>query len=122
MLTLASTQSHPPQTLGDFVWVDLNPRQGDEQSGHRPALVLSPKSYNQRTGLCILCPATRQNKGYPFEVACPTDDDPNGVMLADHVRSVDWRARRARLIDRVEQEVLDEVVARLEALIIDPDS
>jgi mRNA interferase MazF len=103
----------------DFIWVELSPRQGHEQSGHRPALVLSPKSYNRRMGLCV---ATRQSKGYAFEVACPTDDEQDSVILADHVRSVDWRVRRARLIHRVDQETLDEVVARLEAIIIDPDA
>jgi mRNA interferase MazF len=107
---------------GDFVWVDLNPRQGHEQSGHRPALVLSPKSYNRRTGLCVLCPATRQGKGYAFEVANPTDAEPHSVILADHVRCVDWRVRNVGFIHQVKSPVLDEVIAKLEALIIAPDA
>ena len=106
---------------GDFIWIDLSPHRGHEQAGHRPALVLSPKSYNRRTGLCILCPATRQEKGYAFEVTHHTGDADRGVILADHVRCVDWRTRRARRIGHVLPEVLNEVVARLSALIIHPD-
>jgi mRNA interferase MazF len=106
---------------GDFVWIDLNPRQGREQSGHRPALVISPKVYNRKTSLCVVCPATRQAKGYPFEVPVHTADGFASVILADHVRSVDWKMRRVRPIEKVPAEVLDEVVGRLEALLINPD-
>jgi len=107
---------------GDLVWIDLNPRQGHEQAGHRPALVLSPKSYNRRTGLCLVCPATRQSKGYAFEVTTRMPDGSESVILADHVRCVDWRIRRVKRIQRIPSVVLQEVVARLEALIIDPDA
>jgi mRNA interferase MazF len=106
---------------GDFVWIDLNPRQGREQSGHRPALVISPKAYNRKTSLCVVCPATRQAKRYPFEVAIRTADGSTSVVLSDHVRSVDWRQRRARKIETVSDAVLNEVVGRLEALLINPD-
>ena len=106
---------------GDFVWINLNPQQEHEQAGHRPALVLSPKSYNRKTGLCIICPGTRQAKGYAFEVDSLISGEPEGVILADHVRCVDWRARGARRIRRVAPEVLEEVVAKLEALIINPE-
>ena len=106
---------------GDYVWIDLKPHHGHEQGGHRPALVLSPKSYNKKTGLCVICAATRQVKGYAFEVPGPTVNGPQGVILADHVRCVDWRARRVRLITRAPADVLGEVVARLESLIINPD-
>ncbi|NJO39085.1 MAG: endoribonuclease MazF [Rhizobiales bacterium] len=105
---------------GDLVWIQLNPRTGHEQSGHRPALVLSPASYNRKTGLCIVCPTTRQVKGYAFEVPVAAPDV-DGVILADQIRCVDWRARRAELIRQVEPEVLAEVVARLEALLVDPE-
>lgn len=106
---------------GDFVWIDLNPRQGREQSGHRPALVISPKAYNRKTSLCVICPATRQAKGYPFEVPVHTADGVTSVILVDHVRSVDWKTRRARRIETVPGEVLEEVIGRLEALLINPD-
>lgn len=106
---------------GDFVWIDLNPRQGHEQAGHRPALVISPKAYNSKTGLCVFCPATRQKKGYPFEVEIHTEDGSTSVILADHVRCVDWRQRRVRRIETVSRDTLDEVIGRLEALLINPD-
>jgi mRNA interferase MazF len=102
---------------GDFIWIDLYPRTGHEQSGHRPALVLSPKSYNRKTGLCIICPATRQAKGYAFEVAIVDDKNQTSVILADHVRSVDWKMRKAQFILSVSREVIEEVVAKLETLI-----
>lgn len=102
---------------GDFIWIDLYPRAGHEQAGRCPALVLSPKSYNRKTGLCIVCPATRQAKGYAFEVKVTDNELQTSVVLADHVRCVDWRVRNAQRIQRVGREVLDEVVAKLEALI-----
>ncbi|MBI4604482.1 MAG: endoribonuclease MazF [Planctomycetes bacterium] len=105
---------------GDFVWIDLSPRLGHEQAGRRPALVLSPSAYNRKTGLCILCPATRQVKGYPFEVRLPDPAGSPAAILADHVRCVDWRVRDARLIRRVPPEVLEEAAAKLEALIVNP--
>lgn len=106
---------------GDFVWIDLHPRQGREQSGHRPALVISPKSYNRNTSLCVICPATRQAKGYPFEVLLQNADGSTSVILADHVRSVDWRQRRAKKIQTVSATVLAEVIELLDALLISPD-
>jgi mRNA interferase MazF len=105
---------------GDFVWIDLNPRKGHEQAGQRPALVLSPQSYNRKTGLCVVCPATRQAKGYAFEVKIVAGTAVEGVILADHVRSVDWRVRNLRRIRRVSDGILAEVVAKIAALIIDP--
>lgn len=107
---------------GDFVWLNLDPRTGHEQAGHRPVLVLSPASFNRRSGLCIVCPATSRPKGYAFEVPHPDADDPNTVILSEHVRCVDWRTRGVRLIHRVPMEVLEEVVAKLDALIINPEA
>lgn len=107
---------------GDFVWIDLNPRHGHEQSGRRPALVLSPLSYNRKTGLCVICPATRHAKSYAFEVSNPMPDGTTSVILSDHVRCVDWQARQIQFIDQVAPGVLQDVVAKLEALIIDPDA
>lgn len=103
---------------GDFVWIDLFPRTGHEQSGRRPALVLSPKSYNRKSGLCLVCPATRQAKGYAFEVLFADEKNQQSVILADHVRSVDWRARRVEFYQKVARAVLEETVAKLEALIV----
>ena len=105
---------------GDFIWITLNLTLGHEQSGRRPALVLSPKEYNRKTGLCVICPATRQQKGYGFEVATAGPDGEVSVILADHLRNVDWRIRKVRKIYRVSSEVLDGVVARIEALLISP--
>jgi mRNA interferase MazF len=106
---------------GDLVWIDLDPRHGHEQAGHRPALVLSPSAYNRKTGLCLVCPATRQLKGYAFEVIHRGPEGEWSAILSDHIRSVDWRARRARFFERVSPEVLGEVVARIEALVVSPD-
>lgn len=106
---------------GDLVWIELNPQKGHEQAGRRPCLVLSPRAYNRKTGLCILCPATRHAKGYAFEVCNPSEDVSESIVLADHVRCVDWSARRTDFIRRIPQEVLQEVAAKLEALIIHPE-
>jgi len=115
-----SRKSYIPDR-GDFVWITLNPVTGHEQAGRRPALVLSPKSYNRKTGLCVLCPATRQQKGYAFEVEVTNSDGTVSVVLSDHLRNVDWRARKVELIHRVPGSVLSDVVARIDALIISPD-
>ena len=106
---------------GDFVWINLNPPRGHEQAGHRPALVLSPKLYNRKTGLCVICSGTRQAKGYLFEVPVQPEGGPGGVILADHVRCVDWRLRGVRFIRKVSGDMLNEVVAKLETLISNPD-
>jgi mRNA interferase MazF len=106
---------------GDFVWVDLTPPTGHEQSGRRPAVVLSPRSYNRKTGLCVICPATRQRKGYAFEVAVEHGPGDVSVVLADHVRNIDWRARNVERIRRLPKTVLDEVRARLAALLFPED-
>jgi mRNA interferase MazF len=107
---------------GDLVWITLNPVAGHEQAGRRPALVLSPRSYNRKTGLCVLCPATHQRKGYAFEVASTGPDGEQSIVLADHLRNVDWKARRAEKMYRVADDVLAAVVARLNALLISPDT
>ena len=82
---------------GDLVWVDLNPTKGKEQAKVRPAIVLSPKSYNQKTGLAIMCPITSVEKGYPFEVVV-SETKVTGVILSDHVRSLDWSVRNIKFI------------------------
>jgi mRNA interferase MazF len=99
---------------GDFVWLTFDPQAGCEQAGRRPALVLTPRTYNAKSGLALACPITNQAKGYPFEVAVP---GATGVILADHVRSVDWKARRAEKLGHCPTEVIDEVRARLAPLL-----
>ena len=101
---------------GDAVWLDFAAGTGHEQDGRRPALILSPRSYHARTGLALVCPITRQVKGYPFEVALPAGFPVDGVVLADQVKSVDWVARRSSFIVRAPDEVVRSVgalVARL---------
>ena len=88
------TEPYVPER-GDLVWLNFNSQAGDEQAGRGPALVLSRSSYNRSSGLAIVCPITRIAKGYPFEVPLPEGGSVTGVVLADHLRSVDWQARRA---------------------------
>ena len=102
---------------GDLVWIDMDPQAGHEQAGRRPALVLSPAAYNRRIGLALVCPATRQVKGYPFEVRIPGDFKVQGVLLCDQVRSVDWRARKADFADRVPAAVLRQALSKFSTLI-----
>jgi len=102
---------------GDFVWLTFDPQAGREQAGRRPALVLSPKLYNAKSGLALACPVTNQIKGYPFEVAVPAGGAATGVILADHVKSVDWKARHAEPLGHCTVEVMDEVRARLAPLL-----
>jgi mRNA interferase MazF len=102
---------------GDIVWITLNPQAGHEQGGRRPAVAVSPRSYNGKAGLGLFCPITSRPKGYPFEVALPADLAVEGVVLADHVKSLDWRARRAELADRLPDETCAEVVGKLAALL-----
>lgn len=101
---------------GDIVWLHFDPQAGHEQAGHRPALVLSPERYNRLSGMMICCPLTTRIKGYPFEVAA--GGDPPSVILADQVKSLDWRARRAEHKGRATPQVMAEVDARLRALLL----
>ena len=100
---------------GDIVWLQFDPQAGHEQAGHRPAVVLSPASYNARAGMIVCCPTTTRIKGYPFEVAIA--GDPPSVVLADQVKSQDWRARKATRKGRVNPAELAEVRAKLKVLI-----
>jgi mRNA interferase MazF len=103
---------------GDAVWITLDPQAGHEPAGRRPALVLSPATYNGRVGLALLCPITSQVKGYPFEVALPAGSAVSGVVLADLVKSLDWRARKASRIGTVSETVVARVLQRLQALLV----
>jgi mRNA interferase MazF len=100
---------------GDIVWLNFTPQTGREQAGHRPALVLSPAAYNEKTGLMICCPLTTRIKGYPFEVTL--EGSRPSVVLADQVKSLDWRARKAVRKGKASALELAEVRARLLALI-----
>jgi mRNA interferase MazF len=104
---------------GDIVWLQFTPQAGHEQEGHRPALVISPRSYNRRVGLALFCPVTAQVKGYPFEVALPPGLKAQGAIISDQVKSLDWRVRKAKRVCTVPDEVLEETIARLLAL-VDP--
>ncbi len=106
---------------GDLVWLPFTPQGGHEQAGHRPALVVSPAAYNRRVGLAVCCPVTSQVKGYPFEVVLPKGLGVEGAVLSDQVKSLDWRARRARRIGAVPRAVLEETVGKILAL-IDPEA
>lgn len=106
---------HYVPDAGDVVWLSFDPQTGHEQADHRPALVLSPATYNGRTGLMVCCPMTTQLKGYPFEVALAGER--RSAVLADQVKSLDWRMRQARFKNRVSAEELAEVRAKAVALI-----
>jgi len=103
---------------GDIVWLHFDPQAGHEQAGHRPALVLSPAGYNSKTGLMLCCPMTAQIKGYPFEVSVAGDRP--SAALADQVKSLDWVARKASHKGKVSSAELEEVRAKLFALIGKP--
>ena len=107
----------PAPNRGDLIWVSLNPQAGHEQAGRRPALVLSPVEYNSRVGLALMCPVTSRAKGYPFEVVLPADLDITGVILADQIKSLDWRVRRAEIACRAPKSVIDEVLGKLTTLL-----
>jgi mRNA interferase MazF len=101
---------------GDLVWVNFNPTKGHEQNGERPAFVISPKIYNEKAGLVLLCPVTSKIKGYPFEVELKGNNI-GGAILTDQIRSVDWRARRVKKIESVPVSLAQEVRAKILALV-----
>ena len=102
---------------GDLVWIRLDPIAGHEQAGRRPAVIVSPRPYNRKTGLALLCPVTNRVKGYPFEVAVPAGGTVTGVVLSDQVKCLDWRSRRAQRASRLPAKVVSEVLAKLGTLI-----
>jgi mRNA interferase MazF len=102
-----------------IVWITFTPQVGHEQSGRRPALILSPSSYNSKVGLAILCPITSQIKGYPWEVMIPSGTRLAGVVLADQAKSLDWRFRKAEFICKLPRETTAEVLEKLGTLLTD---
>ncbi len=102
---------------GDLIWLDFDPQAGREQAGRRPAVVLSPAAYNQRASLAIVCPVTSRVKGHPFEVPLPKGLTISGVVLADHLKSLDWKQRRASKAGKVPRPTLEDIRLRVGPLL-----
>ncbi|HXY74498.1 MAG TPA: type II toxin-antitoxin system PemK/MazF family toxin [Dehalococcoidales bacterium] len=113
---MVKPRAYIPQR-GDLVWITLNPQAGHEQAGRRPAVILSPRSYNRKTGLAILCPITSQIKNYPFEVIIPSRLPVTGAILSDQVKSLDWNARNIELICALPPETISEALEKLLTLL-----
>jgi mRNA interferase MazF len=113
---VSKTEPYVPQR-GDIVWIDLDPSQGSEIKKTRPALVVSPLSYNEKVGLALLCPITSHKKGYPFEVDLPPEGNVHGVILSDHVKSLDWKARKVKFEEHVSTNVIIQVIEKISTLI-----
>jgi mRNA interferase MazF len=116
LATKSGKSSYTPNR-GDVVWLTFDPKAGHEQAGVRPAVVLSPKAYNERSSLIIVVPVTRQIKGYPFEVVLPSDLPVTGAVLSDQIKSVDWRARDARFICLLPATILNNILQRAGVLL-----
>lgn len=114
--TGASASAYVPDR-GDAIWLDFDPQSGHEQAGRRPALVLSPAAYNGLVGLALVCPITNQPKGYPFEVVIPVGMGVTGVILADQVKSLDWKTRRSKFVAKLPDGVVRETLAKARTLL-----
>ena len=110
-----ATRPYVPDA-GDIVWLEFDLQAGPGQAGHRPALVLSPAAYNSKKGLMVCCPLSTRIKGYPFEVLTHIDGQP-GVALSDQVKSLDWRVRKVKKKGAASEEVLQDVRAKIKALL-----
>lgn len=117
--TRPSKPSYCPD-IGDFIWLTFRPQEGREQDGRRCAIVLTPRSYNSKVGLCVVCPTTNQNKGYPFESPLPAGFPVSGVVLCDQVKSLDWSARKSDFICKGDPDITADVLERIKALIATP--
>ena len=102
---------------GDAVWISFDPQMGHEQAGRRPALVLSDRSYNVLLDLAVVCPITNQAKGFSFELAIPSVLAVTGVVLCDHVKSVDWRARKAAYLCTLPELLVEAVSLMVRKLV-----
>ena len=102
---------------GDLVWLPFDPQAGHEQAGHRPALIVSPKAYNGKVGLALMCPVTSRVKGYPFEVLLAPESKATGAVLADQIKCLDWKVRKAKRFAVAPAAVMDEVVGKIMALL-----
>ena len=103
---------------GDIVWLNFNPQTGHEQKGKRPAMVVSPKEYNEKTGLGLFCPVTSAVKNYPFEVKIKSEKI-NGVVLSDQIKSLDWETRKIEFIVKETSEKVDEVIEKIGVLLFE---
>lgn len=111
-MKLGDSVSYIPER-GDIVWINFNPQKGHEQAGRRPAIIISPANYNNLVGLAIMCPITNQVKGYPFEVLLSEGMQTLGVVLADQVKSLDWKARQAQFIEKASSDITEQVIAKI---------
>jgi len=102
---------------GDVVWLQFTPQAGHEQAGRRPAVTLSPRSYNAKVGLGLFCPVTSHIKGYPFETRLPEGLHVTGVALCDQVKSLDWEIRQAQFVDRLPETTVTEILAKIQTLL-----
>lgn len=110
------TRAYVP-ARGDLVWLPFSPQAGHEQSGRRPALVISPRAYNKKVGLALFCPITSKVKGYPFEVELPEGLEVHGAVLSDQIKSLDWRSRDAERLGVLPESIMREVLAKILTLI-----
>ncbi|HUW59679.1 MAG TPA: endoribonuclease MazF [Candidatus Bathyarchaeia archaeon] len=102
---------------GDVVWLNFDPQAGHEQAGRRPAVVLSPATYNRKVGLALMCPITSKKKGYPFEIEIPIDTPVSGVVLTDQIKSFDWRVRQTEHACALPGDLVDQVLTRARLLL-----
>ena len=114
---MLNDESHYCPDRSDIIWLNFNPQTGHEQMGKRPAIVLSPKAYNEKVGLAIICPITSQKKNYPFEVELPSSLPVQGVILSDQVKSMDWQIRQAEFIYKVDDYITAQVLQKLNLLL-----
>jgi len=102
---------------GDFIAVTFGPRSGHEQKGRRPALVVSNDLFNRHTGLCVVCPVTNTRRDYPFHVAIPDNEQITGFVMVEQVKSIDYHSRKAKRIGKAPEQVLQEALSLLDAVI-----
>jgi mRNA interferase MazF len=102
---------------GDLIWVDFSPTAGTEQSGRRPALVISGKTYNALSGRIVVVPITKRIRGWLLETPLPPDSTMTGAVMVDHIRNIDWRARFAQPAGKVSDDIMQDVRAKIAALL-----
>ena len=116
MISLRSSEYIPDR--GDIVWLNFDPTKGREQAGHRPAFIVSPASFNRASNLAFLCPITKQVKGFSFEVPFTSITGKiTGAVLVHHLRSIDWKVRKVSFADKASEDVIFEVLAKLETIV-----